>query len=117
MTPGWRGRDPVVISAFDVMGAHHLLVHSCEDIACAVSDSSAVRPQGQMRSTLTSDSGRWVCGHEVVDRGLDPYHRLLFNPVGHGGVVVINEAAHRLFRAFQRPATFDQARATASESG
>ena len=70
-----------------------------------------------MPSTLTSDSGRWVCGHEVVDRAVDPYHRLLFNPVGHGGVVVINDAAHRLFRAFQRPATFDQARAAASEGG
>src|SRR5689334_21185273 len=115
MTPGWRARRPVVISVFDVMAAHDLLIHSCEDCACAVSDGPASRPRGPARSTLTSDSGRWVCGHEVVDQALDPEHRLLFNPVGNGGVVVVDEAAHRLFRAFQQPVTFDQARAAAPD--
>jgi uncharacterized protein len=53
-----------------------------------------------------SDSGRWVRGRDVVEIQLDNEHRLLFNPLGHGGVVVVNDQAHRIFQTFQQPATF-----------
>jgi uncharacterized protein len=55
---------------------------------------------------------RWVSGQEIVEIPLDPDHQLLFNPVGRGGVVVVNEQAHRIFRRFQQPTTFSDVRAT-----
>lgn len=109
--------QPVAISAFDVKGAHDLLVQGCEDCACAVSDSRASGPHIPAWSTLAGENSRWVSGREVIDWELDTSHRLLFNPVGQGGVVVLNNAAHRLFESFQRPATFSQVLARAPEAG
>jgi uncharacterized protein len=43
---------------------------------------------------------------------LDAGHRLLFNPVGQGGVVVVNEPAWRFFHSFQRPVTVADVRAS-----
>jgi uncharacterized protein len=53
--------------------------------------------------------GRWVRGREVISVGLDADHQVLFNPVGHGGAVVVNEEAQRIFRCFQEPVTFGEA--------
>ena len=41
----------------------------------------------------------------VFESALDDAHRLLFRPVGDGGVVVVNELAHQVFRGFNQPAT------------
>jgi uncharacterized protein len=111
MTSARRAPQPVAISAFDLAGAQDLLVHGCEDCACAVSDDRVLRTPDSVQAALACDDGRWVSGREVVDRILDSEHRLLFNPVGHGGVVVVNHEAHRIFRLFQRPTTFSQAQA------
>ncbi|HLX48036.1 MAG TPA: radical SAM protein [Streptosporangiaceae bacterium] len=43
---------------------------------------------------------------------LDAEHWLLFNPVGQGGVVVVNEPARRFFHSFQRSATAADVRAS-----
>jgi uncharacterized protein len=116
MTPDRRATRPVVISATDLTGAQDLLVHGCEDCACAVSDDRAIRAISPSQwSALTDFGGRWVRGREVLDLALDQEHRLLFNPVGHGGVVVVNEAAHRFFRCFERPSTAGQAHDCSAE--
>lgn len=111
MTPDRHLCRPVAISAFDLDGGHDLLVHGCEDCACAVTNDRALDTPESTRSALASDDGRWVSAPEVIDWALDAEHRLLFNPVGHGGVVVVNDEAHRIFRSFQQAATFTEAQA------
>jgi uncharacterized protein len=106
MTSYCRSRRPVVISAFDLDGAQDLLVHGCEDCACAVTSDRALRAPESALSALECDESRWVSGHEVIDWALDAEHRLLFNPIGHGGVVVINDTAHRIFQSFRHARTF-----------
>lgn len=115
MTSTRRARQPVAISAFDVIGAQDLLVHDCEDCACAVSGSRALRTPDSVQSALAVDSCRWVAGREVIDLALDAEHRLLFNPIGHGGVVVVDEQARRLLWSFRQPATFGEALAAVHE--
>jgi uncharacterized protein len=44
------------------------------------------------------------CG-DVTDFRLDADHRLLFNPLGSGGVVVVNESAYDILCAIADPAT------------
>jgi uncharacterized protein len=46
-----------------------------------------------------------VCSTAVFECELDDIHRLLFQPVGDGEVVVVNEPAYRIFRGFDQPAT------------
>jgi uncharacterized protein len=117
MTPDRRAARPVAISAFDLIGGQDLLVHDCEDCACAVSDDRVLRTPESIRSALACEDGRWVAGREVIDRAIDAEHRLLFNPVGHGGVVVVNDAAHRIFESFQKPATLSEARDSSQGGG
>jgi hypothetical protein len=52
-----------------------------------------------------TDTNRWICGPEVLEIPVDSEHKVLFNPVGHGGAVVVNEPAYRIFHRFQRPIT------------
>ncbi len=51
-----------------------------------------------------ADTSHWIRGPEVLEIPVDPEHKLLFNPVGRGGAVVVNESAHRIFNCFRRPA-------------
>jgi uncharacterized protein len=114
MTSYGRTCRPVAISAFDLDGAHDLLVHGCEDCACPVTSDRALGTPDSTRSALECDDSRWVSGREVIDRALDAKYRVLFNPVGHGGVVVVNDAAHRIFKSFQQPVTFTEAQASSA---
>ena len=98
------GRRAVVLSKFDLPDAGELLVHSCEDCACPVSDDQAFRHQVLPLPAVTSDN-RWVCASDAVEFPLDAEHRLLFNPLGSGGVVVVNELAYDIFRSFTQPTT------------
>lgn len=41
----------------------------------------------------------------VFEYELDDLHRLLFQPVGDGEVVVVNQSAYRIFRGFDQPTT------------
>ncbi len=55
-------------------------------------------------------------GREVMEIPIDGGHSVLFNPVGSGGVVVLNESARGVLRRFARPATLTEARVTGPES-
>jgi uncharacterized protein len=113
MTPAHRARQAIVLSRFDLPGAEQLLVHSCEDCACPVSDQRATPLTGTLAaasSAAPAASGPWVSSRDALDIALDVEHRMLFNPAGHGGVVVVDEPAYRVFRSFARPADVRDAR-------
>ncbi|HVB44971.1 MAG TPA: radical SAM protein [Streptosporangiaceae bacterium] len=97
-------RQAVALSRFDLPDAHDLLLHSCEDCACAVTDDEAVKHQSMPSPPVASAGDRWVCASEVAEFPLDAEHRLLFNPLGSSGAVVVNESAYDIFRAFGAPA-------------
>jgi uncharacterized protein len=79
------------------------MVANCEDCACAVSDGGAGRALPS--APAGSDDGWWVSDGRVNEFPLGEEHRMLFNPIGSGGVVVVNEPARDIFRAFEAPAT------------
>jgi uncharacterized protein len=95
----------------DIPGAQELLVHGCEDCACPVTEERSARDLDAGPTVTAADTRRWVRGKEVVEIPLDPGNWLLFNPVGRGGVIVVNELAHRVARSFQRPVTLAEVRA------
>ena len=97
-------RRAMALSRFDLPDAYQLMVSSCEDCACAVSDSQADQQRAMPPAPASSDDGHWVCGSDVAEFPLSGEHRLLFNPLGSCGVVVVNESAYDIFRAFETPA-------------
>lgn len=105
-----RGR-PVALSRFDVPDAAELLVHSCEDCACPVTDAGVddqIHAAGQ--SEVIDDISLWVQGREIIGVPVDPEHGALFNPLGRGGVVVVNRPARQIYDSYRQPATFKDAR-------
>lgn len=98
-------RHAVVLSRFDIPDDYELMVSSCEDCACAVSDGRAGRRPAMPSAPGGPHHGCWVRGGDVAEFPLGGEYRMLFNPVGSGGVVVVNEPAHDIFRAFETPAT------------
>jgi uncharacterized protein len=92
----------LVLSRFDLPDAGDLLVYGCEDCACPVSDEVSVLPSP---SLIVPHSRQLVGAREVVELPLDQGYRVLFNPVGNGGVVVVDDQASRIFRCFGRPTT------------
>jgi uncharacterized protein len=101
---------PMVLSSFDLPDAYQLMVSSCEDCACAVSTSEPGRRQAEPAAPADPADCRWVCAGEVAEFPLSGEHRVLFNPLGSGGVVVVNESAYDIFRAFRAPVTLAEAR-------
>jgi uncharacterized protein len=114
MTPARR--RAVALSSFDLLDAPELLLHSCEDCACAVTDSAARRAQRAAPPVTAADTRHWVRGAGVVDMPVDTEHQLLFNPAGRGGVVVVNEPGHEIFRCFGEPTTIQDAAASWPEA-
>jgi uncharacterized protein len=92
-----------VLSKLDVPLGQQLLVHSCEDCACAVNDEGCITEPGVAPSGIMASTDHWISGRDVVEIQIDPEHYALFNPLGSGGVAVVNESAHRIFRCFERP--------------
>jgi uncharacterized protein len=118
MTAERRASRPVAISAFDLTGAQNLLLHGCEDCACAIAGERSIHRTNSVQTALGDEGSRWVAGREVFDAALGDEHRLLFNPLGKGGVVVINPAAHRIFREFAQPIRLGDARSsTGADAG
>jgi len=114
----WQGEGrPVVLSGLDLPDGHRLLIHGCEDCACAVSHDSASRVPNVPYFPAMADLNSWVCAREVVDIEIDPAHKALFNPVGRAGVVVVNESAYRIFSGFRRPTTFGDVRIRWPDNG
>ena len=70
----------VALSSFDLPDAQELLVYSCEDCACPVSDTQERHAQRAAPPVTADDPRRWVRGTGVVEMELDAEHRLLFNP-------------------------------------
>ena len=101
---------PVVLSRFDLPDAPELMVHSCEDCACPVRQRDRLRPCGTGQSDVIDEAGQWVRAREIVEVHVDQEHRALFNPLGQGGVVVVNQAAHEIYNSFTEPATFKDVR-------
>lgn len=97
-------RRGLALSKFDLSDNEDLLVYSCEDCACPVSHNPGAQPVLPPPLPTASDT-LWVCASEVVDLPIDAEHRLLFNPLGTGGTVVVNDATHKMFRSFAHPVT------------
>jgi uncharacterized protein len=97
MTPAHPARRAVALSTFDLPDAQQLLLHGCEDCACPVSDDLSLQNPGvELPPMAPADTSRWACGRDVVEIQIDSEHKLLFNPVGRGGVVVLNQPAYRI---------------------
>jgi uncharacterized protein len=117
MTSARLGRRAIALSSFDVPGEPEHLLHACEDCACAVSDGRRVRGMDDPAPLALTDDRRWVSGAEVADIPLGQGHRILFNPVGRGGVVVVNDLAHRFFQSFRSPTSLQDAQVGWPEIG
>jgi uncharacterized protein len=105
MTPAPQVRRAIALSSFDLPDAQELLLHDCEDCACPVSDSRSLQDRSSIPSTVFPYTSSWIRSANVFEMRLDPDHQLLFNPIGRGGIVVVNELAHHVFRCFQQSAT------------
>ena len=108
MTPAESPGRAVVLQTHDLSGAHQLVVHSCEDCACPVSQSG-VRANVPQVMPVADDRRPWIRRQEVLEMNVDPAHRLLFNPLGSGGVVCSNDLAFRIYKSFQHPGTMADA--------
>ena len=115
MLAAQQGRQAVALSAFDLPDAPNLLLHGCEDCACPVTTERKPPVPAEPDLTLSLDS-RWIRSREIFESQLDAGHRLLFNPLGSGGVVVVNDPAYRIFRCFQQPVTLAEVRAALADS-
>ena len=100
----------VALSRFDIPDDYELVVNNCEDCACAVSDGLAGMRPAVPPGPAASDESHWVRGGDVAEFPLCGEHRMLFNPLGSGGVVVVNDLANDIFRAFETPATVAEVR-------
>jgi uncharacterized protein len=108
MTPAESPGRAVALSTHDLTGAHHLMLYSCEDCACPVSETSSRTAFSEVTPDA-SDHRLWVRGQDVLELDLDPAHRLLFNPLGSGGVVVLNGPALQIYQRFEHPVTMADA--------
>ncbi len=109
MITAQRPHRAVVISRFDLSGGQDLMVHGCEDCACAVSEAPVDQIPRPIPAGAMDTAFEWVTAREILEKPVDARHTLLFNPLGHGGVTVVNEPALRIFRHFTEPAPARQA--------
>lgn len=93
----------IVLSSLDLPDAQDLLVYSCEDCACAVSERHGRETRREPRPLDMTSPIRWMKARETAEIQLPDRQQLLFNPLGRGGAVVVNELAYRLFRSFDQP--------------
>jgi uncharacterized protein len=117
MTHAPRALRAIVLSSLDLPEAQELLLHGCEDCACPVSEDRSARNRAAMPAVPMSDTRSWVRGKDVVEIRLDTEHRLLFNPAGRGGVVVVNSHANRIVSSFARPVAMADVRAAWPDAG
>jgi len=101
------------LSGFDLSETAHPAPHGCEDCACSVSES--LQPRTWPPPPDATGVTHWVSGREVTKIHIGGDHYLLFNPVGSGGPVVVNEYGLGLFQRFRRPVTLTEARVAGPE--
>ena len=110
MGTGQPRQRAIAITAFDLPDSPRLLVHGCEDCACAVStDESHAVAWSPLAKPALDDP--WVRGTDVFESALEGEYRLLFRPVGDGGVVVVDQLGYQVYRQFDKPATLADVRA------
>jgi uncharacterized protein len=114
MTESSQVRRAIALSSFDLSETAHAVPSGCEDCACTVSGSPPV-PASPASFTAT-DVSHWVRGREVMEIPIGGDYFVLFNPVGSGGAVVLNEPGRDVSQRFARPATLTEARVTGPES-
>lgn len=105
MTTARPERRALALSRWDLQGGDQLLVHACEDCACEVSAQHAAASPGPRPGQVFDEERRWVRAPQVAEIQVDPEHTLLFNPLGPGGVTVVNQGGLELFRCFARAVT------------
>lgn len=115
MTESSQVRRAIALSSFDLSETAHAIPSGCEDCACSVSGSPPPAPAWPAPLTAT-DVSHWVRGREVMEIPIGGDHFVLFNPIGSGGAVVLNEPGHEVLQRFARPATLTEARVTGPES-
>ncbi len=101
-------RRAIALSSFDLAESDAPAVHGCEDCACSVSESPLAHawPPAPASTGVT----HWVRGREVVDIPIGDGYYVLFNPLGSGGAVVVNELGRELSQRFARAAPLAEAR-------
>lgn len=108
MTQTSGTRLATALSGFDVSGTTHGIPHGCEDCACSVSENSQTRVLPPPPEAI--GIGKWVSGREVLQVDLDGSHYALFNPLGSGGAVVVNQQGLAVFHRFDRAVSLIEAR-------
>lgn len=93
----------VALTDSDVPTGGMSRIYHCEDCACAVSGGRTT-----IRQSSELPDGELVAASDVFELALDDDHVLLFNPMGNGGVVVVNQQARRILRLFTTPSTLAQ---------
>ncbi len=104
----------IVLSSLDLPDAQDLLVYSCEDCACAVSERHGRDIRSEPRPVDMTSPDRWRKASETAEFQLPDRHHLLFNPLGGGGAVVVNEPAYDLFHSFCQPVSLRDVRSARS---
>jgi uncharacterized protein len=113
MTHISRVRRAIALSSFDLSGAAGAAPHGCEDCACSVSEN--MQPRAWPPLPEAAGVSHWVHGREVTEIDIGGGDHVLFNPVGSGGVVVVNEPGLNLFERFARPVSLAEARVSGPE--
>jgi uncharacterized protein len=113
MTQPSRVRRAIALSSFDLPEITHAMPYGCEDCACAVSGSA--QPRVWPAPPPATGDSHWIRGREVVEIHISSDHYVLFNPMGSGGAVVVNEQGRALLQRFAHPVTLAEARVTGPE--
>lgn len=108
MSPPPVTHRAIVLSSFDLPETDQPLRHGCEDCACSVSEGRRARTWPSPPEAVTLGT-RWVRGHDVVEIPIGDHYHVLFNPLGPGGVAVVNEKSRRIFQRFRQPVTLEEA--------
>jgi uncharacterized protein len=103
-------RRAIALSVFDLSGANQTGPHGCEDCACSVSEG--LPPRTWPPPPEVSGVSHWVRGAEITKIDIGNGYYVLFNPMGSGGALVVNEPGLALLRRFDLPATLTEARVT-----
>jgi uncharacterized protein len=114
MTQIAGARRAIALSGFDLSGPSQTGPHGCEDCACSVSES--LEPRTWPPLPEVAGVSHWVRGEEIMKIQIGNGYNVLFNPVGSGGALVVNEPGLALLRRFEQPVTLAEARVSGPES-
>jgi uncharacterized protein len=99
-------RQAIALSRYDLPDHQDLMVHGCEDCACAVSDDQAATREVLPPPPVMT--GSWMSANGVAEFPLDARHVIAFNPLSGRGAVVLNDAACEVLRRFRKPVTLPE---------